>query len=225
MQRFQFEYPYGQENNRLGASRFSDNNIFYDITSREVRYREFADPDNFDFPLPSTSIFRAAAPDGSDRGPFPYQADIVHVSPDGNDKVVGHTRKVFDLHGLSDKCRLLTDSCGLGGGPYAGPEHPVPTARAGRRAATGFCPGRSMGTMRPAPRQPGIPDIVDRDLSSGGRPGDLSSERCERSTHVDGAPVPGVRNVCDAPKLVGLLAPRKVAVVNAGHGKRCFCRQ
>ena len=38
------------------------------------------------------------------------------------------------------------------------------------------------------------------------------------STHADGAPVPGILNVCDIPEMLGLLAPRKVAVVNPGHG-------
>ncbi len=37
-------------------------------------------------------------------------------------------------------------------------------------------------------------------------------------THADGAPVPGILSVCDIPELVGLLAPRKVALVNQGHG-------
>jgi len=67
----------------------SRDNIFYDVEAYEIRDREFADPDNHDFHLQSTSIFRAAAPDGSDRGPFPYQANIFYVTPDGNDEADG----------------------------------------------------------------------------------------------------------------------------------------
>lgn len=38
------------------------------------------------------------------------------------------------------------------------------------------------------------------------------------NTHADGAPVPCILTVCDVPELVGLLAPRKVAVLNPSHG-------
>lgn len=46
--------------------------------------REFADPANHDFRLQGTSSFRNAAPNGGDRGPFPYRANIFYVKPDGN---------------------------------------------------------------------------------------------------------------------------------------------
>ena len=46
---------------------------------------EFADPDNFDFRLQSTSRFRKAMPDGSDRGPNPFKANVFFVSPSGSD--------------------------------------------------------------------------------------------------------------------------------------------
>lgn len=46
--------------------------------------REFADPYNLDFRLQADSRFRGR--DGTpDRGPFPYQPNIVYVSPEGDD--------------------------------------------------------------------------------------------------------------------------------------------
>lgn len=51
--------------------------------------REFADPANFDFRLQPASRFRGTAPDGSDRGPFPYRDNIYYVRPDGDDQADG----------------------------------------------------------------------------------------------------------------------------------------
>jgi hypothetical protein len=51
--------------------------------------REFADPRNFDFRLQSTSSIRGTAPDGKDRGPFPYLANVFFVTPAGNDAADG----------------------------------------------------------------------------------------------------------------------------------------
>ena len=56
---------------------------------RVNRDKEFADPLNFDFRLQSTSTMRGSAPDKSDRGPFPYQANIFFVKPDGEDAADG----------------------------------------------------------------------------------------------------------------------------------------
>lgn len=50
---------------------------------------EFADPVNRDFRLQSTSRFRRATPDGIDKGPFPFRADIFYVKPDGDDGADG----------------------------------------------------------------------------------------------------------------------------------------
>jgi len=74
--------------NRYNSDPGKDN-ILYDIEAFAIRDREFADPDNFDFRLQSTSIFRGAGPDGSDRGPFPYEANIFYVTPEGNDTADG----------------------------------------------------------------------------------------------------------------------------------------
>jgi len=46
----------------------------------------FADPDNFDFRLQSTSDLRGTGPGAADPGPYPYQGNIFYVSPDGDDR-------------------------------------------------------------------------------------------------------------------------------------------
>ncbi len=53
------------------------------------RDKEFADPLNFDFRLQSTSTIRGSAPDKSDRGPLPYQANVYFVKPAGDDAADG----------------------------------------------------------------------------------------------------------------------------------------
>ena len=63
--------------------------ITYASKARSARSREFADPDNLDFRLQATSTFRNAAPDGTDRGPFPYEPNIFYVRPDGDDQADG----------------------------------------------------------------------------------------------------------------------------------------
>ncbi len=50
---------------------------------------EFADPLNLDYRLQPDSRFRGTAPDGSDRGPYPYEANMFYVSPTGNDRADG----------------------------------------------------------------------------------------------------------------------------------------
>ena len=61
---------------------------------RTTKYHEFADPDNLDFRLQSTSKLRKAGKDGRDLGPFPYQNNIFYVSPDGNDMRDGTSLKL-----------------------------------------------------------------------------------------------------------------------------------
>lgn len=51
--------------------------------------REFADPHNLDYRLQADSRFRGAGPDGSDRGPFPYEPVVVFISPSGDDAADG----------------------------------------------------------------------------------------------------------------------------------------
>jgi len=51
--------------------------------------QEFADPDNFDFRLQRNSRFRNSGPRGSDRGAYPYEANIFYVKPSGDDQLDG----------------------------------------------------------------------------------------------------------------------------------------
>ncbi len=51
--------------------------------------KEFIDPIQFDFRLQRTSSLRGSGPDGSDRGPFPYDGTVYFVSPTGNDRASG----------------------------------------------------------------------------------------------------------------------------------------
>ena len=53
------------------------------------RNREFADPDNYDFRLQSTSSFRGTGPDKTDKGPTPYAPNIFYVRTDGDDNADG----------------------------------------------------------------------------------------------------------------------------------------
>lgn len=50
---------------------------------------EFADPVHHDYRLQSTSQFRGEGPDGTDLGPFAYEAEVFYVSPDGDDEADG----------------------------------------------------------------------------------------------------------------------------------------
>jgi parallel beta-helix repeat protein len=58
-------------------------------TERVKSDQEFADPVNFDFRLQATSAMRGAAPEGRDRGPFPYLANVFFVKPTGEDTADG----------------------------------------------------------------------------------------------------------------------------------------
>ncbi|MDF1756283.1 MAG: chondroitinase-B domain-containing protein [Verrucomicrobiales bacterium] len=63
--------------------------LFSPFGNQEVKERNrdecFADPKNFDFRLQSSAKYRAAAPDVTDSGPFPYQANIFYVAETGDD--------------------------------------------------------------------------------------------------------------------------------------------
>ena len=73
---------------REGLKYLSDNIVLPEEKKLDLQ-SEFADPDNHDYHLQSTSRFRNAAPDKSDRGAFPYQANIFYVRADGNDSADG----------------------------------------------------------------------------------------------------------------------------------------
>lgn len=51
--------------------------------------QEFVDPENLDFRLQATSRFRGAGPEGTDRGPYPFQDDVFFVRSGGDDSADG----------------------------------------------------------------------------------------------------------------------------------------
>jgi len=73
----------------VGAVMAGTDTIILDREPQLDPQREFADPDNRDYRLQSTSRFRGAAPDGGDRGPLAYKADVFYVRPDGDDQADG----------------------------------------------------------------------------------------------------------------------------------------
>ncbi len=68
-------------------------NIVLGPMGPSIREGEFADPENLDFRLQSTSGFRGAGPDGQDRGPLPYETNVFYVKPDGSDAADGLSMK------------------------------------------------------------------------------------------------------------------------------------
>jgi len=84
--------------------------------------REFADPVNFDFRLQSTSKLRKTAPDGSDRGPLPYEANVYFVRATGNDEKDGLSlRNAWQTAGRALRDLKPGDTVYFDDGVYAGP--------------------------------------------------------------------------------------------------------
>jgi len=78
----------GSQNIYVPDEKITKDNIH--LQSERLNHdQEFADPMNFDFRLQSTSKMRNSAPDGKDRGPFPYQANVFFVKPTGDDTADG----------------------------------------------------------------------------------------------------------------------------------------
>lgn len=71
-----------------GSTAPADNTLFRREESLSRDF-EFADPLNLDFRLQADSRFRGTAPDGSDRGPYPYNANIFYLSLEGDDVADG----------------------------------------------------------------------------------------------------------------------------------------
>ena len=81
---------------------------------------EFADPLNMDYRLQPDSRFRGTAPDGSDRGPYPYKANVFYVSPKGNDQSDGLSmRKPWRTLARAFRDRKPGDTVYLTEGTYA----------------------------------------------------------------------------------------------------------
>ena len=67
--------------NQYNLAMSSDNVILAGLD----REKEFADFLNLDFRLQKNSTLRGAGPNGTDRGPFPYAANIFYISSEGED--------------------------------------------------------------------------------------------------------------------------------------------
>ncbi len=86
-----------------------------------VQDREFADPENFDFRLQETSRFRGSGPDGKDRGPHPYGANVFFLSPDGDDNANGLSMQAaWKTLGHAFPKLKAGDTLYLASGTYAG---------------------------------------------------------------------------------------------------------
>lgn len=90
---------------------------------------EFADPLNLDFRLQSDSRFRASGPDGVDRGPHPFAADVFYVSPSGDDANDGLSMRSAWREPVSALTRLRPgDTLYIAGGTYSGGDWSAPDA-------------------------------------------------------------------------------------------------
>jgi len=71
----------------------SDDNIIH-TQYYASRYNEYADSDNLDYRLQSTSQLRGAGKGGSDIGPYPYTKNVFFVRPDGDDNRDGTSARL-----------------------------------------------------------------------------------------------------------------------------------
>jgi len=93
---------FGLAENNVGLSSWSVHNVKNNLLGETNHYnpsmsadnvmlpgldrdKEFADFLNLDFRLQGNSTLRGSGPEGKDRGPFPYEANIFYVSPTGDD--------------------------------------------------------------------------------------------------------------------------------------------
>jgi len=99
----------------------SKDNVFL-AAEKLSRGREFVDPVNFDFRLQSTSKLRGSAPDGGDRGPFPFEANVYFVRPEGDDAGDGLSLKTaWKTAARAVQGLKPGDTVYLEEGTYAGP--------------------------------------------------------------------------------------------------------
>jgi hypothetical protein len=77
---------------------------------------EFVDPANLDFRLLPTSRFRGSDAQTADRGPFPYQANVFFVRPDGDDK--GNGLSIAGAWRTLERAAREVQSAAAGGSIY-----------------------------------------------------------------------------------------------------------
>jgi len=109
------------------------------------RDKEFADFLNLDFRLQGNSSLRGSGPDGKDRGPFPYRANIFYVSPTGDDSKDGlSTATAWKTLEWAMRQLKAGDTLYLSGGTYAAP--PVFRLGSGNAGPVRIC-GRGTDTV------------------------------------------------------------------------------
>jgi hypothetical protein len=109
----------GNEYDRSSSSATADNILFLREQNLDKNF-EFADPLNLDFRLQPDSRFRGTGPDKTDRGPYPYAANVFYVSPDGNDQGDGlSSRTAWQTLGRAFKNLRPGDTLYLEKGAYA----------------------------------------------------------------------------------------------------------
>ena len=132
----------GNEYDR-GSNAPADNILFLREKDLDKDF-EFADPLNLDFRLQPDSRFRGTAPDGTDRGPYPYEANIFYVSPAGDDRADGLSmRKPWRTLERALKGLRPGDTLYLAEGEYAA----VPWNKAGDGKSPIRIRGRGRGTV------------------------------------------------------------------------------
>jgi hypothetical protein len=111
----------GNEYDRGSTTITAPDNILFEREKNLDRNFEFADPLNLDFRLQPDSRFRNAAPDKSDRGPFPYMANIFYLATSGDDAADGLSmRKPWRTLDRALKTLRPGDTLYLDEGEYAG---------------------------------------------------------------------------------------------------------
>jgi hypothetical protein len=133
----------GNEYDRDASTTPADNILFVREPKLDRDF-EFADPLNMDYRLQPDSRFRKTAPDGRDRGPYQYAANIFYLAPAGNDEADGLSmRQPWRTLERAFKVLRPGDTLYLAEGEYA--------AAAWTRAGNGKTPirigGRGRGTV------------------------------------------------------------------------------
>ena len=126
-----------------GSSVAADNILFVREENLDKDF-EFADPLNLDFRLQPDSRFRGTAPDGGDRGPYPYEENIYYVSPAGDDGADGMSmRKPWRTPAQAFGKLRPGDTLYLAEGEYAA----APLTKAGDGKSPIRILGRGRGTV------------------------------------------------------------------------------
>jgi tetratricopeptide (TPR) repeat protein len=133
----------GNEYDRSSSAAPADNILFAREEKLDQDF-EFADPLNLDFRLQPDSRYRNSAPDKSDRGPYPYHANIFYLSPAGNDAADGLSmRKPWKTLERALKGLKPGDTVYLAEGEYVA----APLNKAGDGKAPIRICGRARGTV------------------------------------------------------------------------------